>query len=143
MLVVVKSHLPLQKLTAIATDGSPSMWGSVNGLVGLCKIDKSFPEFWTFHFIIHQEQLISKNLKFDHIMKPVLHIVNFILSNALNHRQIQNLIEELDEDDSPANFPFHCTVRWLLRGKVISHFFELLEPVQYCSCFTDKHLREN
>ncbi|KAG6928377.1 GTF2I repeat domain containing 2, partial [Chelydra serpentina] len=91
---------------------------------------KALDEFWTYHCIIHREQLVSKILKFDHIMKPVLHIMNFICSNALNHRQFQNLIEELDEDDSPDDLPFHCAVRWLSRGKVISHFFELLDPVK-------------
>ncbi|CAM4561325.1 unnamed protein product [Caretta caretta] len=106
------------------------MWGSANGLVGLCKSDESFSKFWTFHCIIHQEQLVSKNLKFDHVMKPVLHIVKFSLSNALNHRQFQNVIEELDEDDFPADLPFHCAVRQLSRGKVISCFFKLREPVK-------------
>ncbi|CAM2100029.1 unnamed protein product [Caretta caretta] len=110
MLLVAKHYFPLQKLTAIATDGAPSVWGSVNGLVGLCKSDESLPELWTFHCIIHWEQLVSKSLKFDHVTKPVLHIVNFIHSNALNHRQFQNLIEELDEDDFPDDLPFHCAV---------------------------------
>ncbi|CAM2098661.1 unnamed protein product [Caretta caretta] len=110
MLLVAKHHFPLQKLTAIATDGAASMWGSVNGLVGLCKSDESFPKFWTFHCIIHRQQLVSKNVKFDQVMKPDLHIMNFIRSNTLNHRQFQNLIEELDEDDFPADLPFHCAV---------------------------------
>uniref|UniRef100_H3AWY0 HAT C-terminal dimerisation domain-containing protein n=1 Tax=Latimeria chalumnae TaxID=7897 RepID=H3AWY0_LATCH len=45
MFVVAKTSLPLQKLTSISTDGAPSMLGSVNGLVGLCKADDRFPEF--------------------------------------------------------------------------------------------------
>ena len=36
------------------------MIGSVNGLVGLCKADQTFPEFWSFHCIIHKGQLESK-----------------------------------------------------------------------------------
>ena len=46
----VKANLPISKLTAIATDGAPAMIGSVNGLVGLCKADRTFPEFWNFHW---------------------------------------------------------------------------------------------
>ncbi|KAI4888758.1 hypothetical protein NFI96_007104 [Prochilodus magdalenae] len=129
MTVVEKANLPLSKLTAIATDGAPSMMGSVNGLVGLCKSDDRFPEFWTFHCIIHQEQLVSKKLNLDHVMKPVLEIVNFIRTHALNHRQFRNLIAELDEN-LPSDLPLHCNVRWLSRGKVISRFFGLLNQVK-------------
>uniref|UniRef100_H3AIM7 DUF4371 domain-containing protein n=1 Tax=Latimeria chalumnae TaxID=7897 RepID=H3AIM7_LATCH len=46
MSVVAKTSLPLQKLTSIATDGAPSMLGSVNGLMEFYKADDRFPEFW-------------------------------------------------------------------------------------------------
>lgn len=129
MAVVEKADLQLSKLTAIATDGAPAILGSGKGLVGLCKADDRFPEFWTFHCIIHQEHLVSKKLNFDHIMKPVLEIVNFIRTHALNHRQFKNLIAELDED-LPSDLLLHCAVRWLSRGNVLSRFFELLNPVR-------------
>ncbi|XP_077087099.1 general transcription factor II-I repeat domain-containing protein 2A-like [Siphateles boraxobius] len=109
MAVVEKADLQLSKLTAISTDGAPAMLGSGKGLVGLCKADDRFPEFWTFHCIIHQEHLVSKKLNFDHIMKPVLEIVNFIRTHALNHRQFKNLIAELDED-LPSDLLLHCAL---------------------------------
>ena len=84
MMVVEKAELSLSKLTAITTDGAPAMLGAVNGLIGLCKSDTRFPDFWTFHCIIHQEQLVSKKLNMDHVCKPVLEIVNFIRTHALN-----------------------------------------------------------
>ncbi|KAK0141206.1 General transcription factor II-I repeat domain-containing protein 2A [Merluccius polli] len=127
--VFEKAKLPLQKLTAIATDGAPSMIGSVNGLVGLCKADDTFPQFWNFHCIIHREQLVSKTLNLDHVMKPVMEIVNYIRTHALHHRQFKNLIAELDEE-LPGDLPLHCTVRWLSKGKVLSRFFELLDAVK-------------
>lgn len=34
----------------------------------------------------------------EHIIKPVLEIVNFICTHALNHRRFQNLTADLDED---------------------------------------------
>uniref|UniRef100_A0A8C9ZGS6 HAT C-terminal dimerisation domain-containing protein n=1 Tax=Sander lucioperca TaxID=283035 RepID=A0A8C9ZGS6_SANLU len=129
MTVAEKAHLQLSKLTAIATDGAPAMLGAANGLVGLCKADDRFPDFWTFHCIIHQEHLVSKKLNLDHVMKPVLEIVNFIRTHALNHRQFKNLIAELDED-LPSDLLFHCTVRWLSRGNMLSRFFEMLNPVK-------------
>uniref|UniRef100_A0A3Q3RD36 HAT C-terminal dimerisation domain-containing protein n=1 Tax=Monopterus albus TaxID=43700 RepID=A0A3Q3RD36_MONAL len=125
MTVVEKANLQLSKLTAITTDRAPAMLGSEKGLVGLCKAD----EFWTFHCIIHQEHLVSKKLNLDHIMKPVMKIVNFICTHALNHRQFKNLIDELDED-LPSDLLLHCGVRWLSRGNVVSRFFELLNPVK-------------
>ena len=102
---------------------------SVNGLVGLCKADDLFPKFWTFHCIIHREQLVSKTLNLDHVMKPVMEIVNYIRTHALNHRQFMNLITEL-EQELPGDLPLHCTVRWLSKGKVLSRFFELLDAVK-------------
>ena len=105
------------------------MIGSVNGLVGLCKADQTFPEFWNFHCIIHREQLVSKSLNLDNVMKPVMEIVNYIRTHALNHRQFKNLIAELDQGLS-GDLPLHCTVRWLSKGKVLSRFFELLDAVK-------------
>lgn len=127
--VFKKANMSFEKLTAIVTDGAPSMIGSVNGLVGLCKGDDAFPEFWNFHCIIHREQLVSKTLNLDHVMKPVMEIVNYIRTHALNHRQFKNLIAELDAD-LPGDLPLHSAVRWLSRGKVVSCFFELLEAVK-------------
>uniref|UniRef100_UPI00358F17D2 general transcription factor II-I repeat domain-containing protein 2-like n=1 Tax=Myxine glutinosa TaxID=7769 RepID=UPI00358F17D2 len=127
--VVEKANLQLPKLAAIATDDAPAMLGSANGLVGLCKADDRFPDFWTFHCIIHQENLVSTNLNLDHVMKPVLEIVNFNRTHALKHRQFNNLIAELD-GDLPNDLLLHCTVRWLSRGNMLSCFFELLDPVK-------------
>ncbi|XP_019215833.1 general transcription factor II-I repeat domain-containing protein 2 [Oreochromis niloticus] len=124
-----KANLPITKLTAIATDGAPAMMGSVNGLVGLCKADQTIPDFWNFHCIIHMEQLVSKSLNLDNVMKPVMEIVNYIRTHALNHRQFKNLIAELDQG-LPGDLPLHCTVRWLAKGQVLSRFFELLDAVK-------------
>ncbi|KAJ8333560.1 hypothetical protein SKAU_G00415680 [Synaphobranchus kaupii] len=95
------------------------MVGSVNGLVGLCRADDRFPDIWTFHNIIHREQLVSKKLNLDHIMKPVLEIVNYIRTHALNHRQFKNLIDELNQG-LPRDQPLHCTVRWLSKANRFS-----------------------
>uniref|UniRef100_UPI00358E060B zinc-binding protein A33-like n=1 Tax=Myxine glutinosa TaxID=7769 RepID=UPI00358E060B len=61
-----------------------------------------------------EKNLVSKKLNLDHVMKPVLEIVNFIRTHALKHRQFKNLIAELDED-LPNDLLLHCTVRWLSR----------------------------
>ena len=129
MAAIAKANLPIAKLTAIITDGAPSMIGSVNGLVGLCKADQTFPEFWNFHCIIHMEQLVSKSLKLDNVIKTVMEIVNYIRTHALNQRQFKNLIAELDQG-LPGDLPLHCTVWWLSKSQVLSRFFQFLDAVK-------------
>ena len=105
------------------------MIGSVNGLGGLCKSDDRFPDFWNFQCIIHREQLVSKTLNLDHVMKVLREIVNYISTHALNHRQFKNLLSELDAD-LPGDLPLHCTMRWLSQGKVVSCFYQLWEAIK-------------
>lgn len=62
---------------------------------------------------------MSKSLNIDNVMKPVMEIVNYIRTHALNHRQFKNLIAELDQD-LPGDLLLHCTVRWLSKGQVLS-----------------------
>ena len=119
---IEKANLPRAKLTAIIMDGAPAMDGSVNRLVGLCKADQSFPEFWSFRCIVHRDQLVSKSLKLDNVMKTVMEIVNYIRTHALHHQQFKNLIAELDQGLS-GDLPLHCTVKWLLKSQVLSRFF--------------------
>lgn len=72
---------------------------------------------------------MSKSLNLNNVMKPVMEIVNYIRTHALNHRQFRNLIAELDRG-LPGDLPLHCTVRWLSKSKVCSRFFELLDAVK-------------
>ena len=95
MAAIEKANLPIAKLTAIITDGAPAMIGSVNGLVGLCRADQTFPEIWSFHCIVHREQLVPKSLKLHNVI-AVTEIVNYIRTHAPHHRQFKNLIAELD-----------------------------------------------
>ena len=55
--------------------------------------------------------------------------VNSIRRHALNHRQFRNLIAELDLG-LPGDLPLHCTVRWLSKSKVLSHFYDLSHAVK-------------
>ena len=122
MTAFAKANMPIAKLIAITTDGAPAMIESLNGVVGLCKADQTFPEFWNFHCINHREQLVSKSLNLDNVMKTVMEIVNYIRTHALNHRQFKNLIAELDQG-FPGDLPLHCTIRGLSKSQVLSRFF--------------------
>ncbi|XP_042083258.1 general transcription factor II-I repeat domain-containing protein 2A-like [Haplochromis burtoni] len=75
------------------------------------------------------ESQLHSDLQAYNVMKPVMEIVNYIRTHALNHRQFKNLIAELDQG-LPGDLPLHCTVRWLSKGQVLSRFFELLDAVK-------------
>ena len=122
MAAIAKANLPIAKLTAMITDGAPAMIESVNGLVGLCKADQTFPEFWNFCCIIYREQLVSKSLKLDNVMKTVMETINYICTHALNYQQFKYLIAELDQG-LPGDLLLHCTVRWLSKNRYILDFF--------------------
>lgn len=121
--------VPLNNLVSIATDGAPAMQGKNIGLIGLLKSDSRFPQFLPVHCIIHREHLIAKHFNFEDVMKTVLHIVNFIRSNAKNHRQFKDFLEDYEDEELPCDINFHCIVRWLSAYNVLSRFVDLLEPI--------------
>ena len=108
MTAFAKANKPIAKLIAITTDGAPALIGSVNGIVWLYKADQTFPEFRNFHCIIHRQQLVSKSLNLENLMKTMMEIVNYIRTHAFNHRQFKNLFAELDQG-FPGDLPLHCT----------------------------------
>ena len=54
-------------------------------------------------------------------------IVNNICSKALSHRQFKALLDKMDAQYG--DVLYHREVRWLSRGKVLRHFFELREEI--------------
>ncbi|XP_065327981.1 extracellular calcium-sensing receptor-like [Pelmatolapia mariae] len=88
------------RVVSLATDVAPSMIGKKAGVVKKFR-DKvqsanGGRDFWTFHFILHQEALCCKSLKRDNVMKVVIQTVNFIRSRSVNHRQFDSLLREKD-----------------------------------------------
>ena len=96
-------NVPKDKLISVATDGAAAMVGKNVGLIGLFKKDESVPHFIPIHCIVHREHLIAKHFNFEHVFTPVFKIVNFIRTNAKNHRQFRNFIDELDLDEQIFN----------------------------------------
>ena len=58
-------------------------------------------------------------------MNVVVSKVNFIKNHALNHRQIQTFLADLDCEHG--DVMYHNEVRWLSRGKVLRRFFSILQ----------------
>ena len=73
-------------------------------------------------------------------MSVVVEIVCFIKSKTLNHRQFNNLLQELN---SPKNdVLLHTDVRWLSRGRVLLGFCELLSEIRMFLNSKDKFYSE-
>ncbi len=78
------------------------MCGEKSGLVGRMREkmqrENCTRELTVYHCIIHQETLCSKALKMEHVMSTVIQTVNFIRARALNHRQFQSFLEEINSE---------------------------------------------
>jgi len=125
-----KAGLDLKKLAGITTDGAPSMIGANNGMVSLLKnsLGNRNLELFRFHCIIHQQNLCGKDLGFDHVMKVVVSVVNFIKNRGLNHRQFKSFLEEIEAEYH--DLIYYCEARWLSRGKTLQRFSDLLEEIE-------------
>lgn len=126
---VTKAGIPLRNLVSVSTDGAPAMIGKNNGLIALLKRDSNYTDFVAVHCVIHREHLATKFAKYEHVLKKVLEIVNFIRTNAKTHRQFKNFIEELELEDKPDDVSFYCIVRWLSASNVLNRFVELIAPI--------------
>ncbi|XP_031811545.1 general transcription factor II-I repeat domain-containing protein 2-like [Sarcophilus harrisii] len=58
-------------------------------------------------------------------MKIVVSCVNFIRANALNHRQFQGFLSELNVEYGDV----HTEIHWLSRGRVLKRFYDLLPQI--------------
>lgn len=106
--------LPLYKLVSITTDGAPAMTGTHNGFIALCRKDEDFPDFISYHCIIHQQVLASKRLNTKHVMDISFKIVNSIRGKSLQRRLFKQQLDEKEPD-----LALHTGVRWLSRSKFL------------------------
>ncbi|KAM9316753.1 general transcription factor II-I repeat domain-containing protein 2-like [Gastrophryne carolinensis] len=122
-------ELDWAKLASVTTDGAPSMVGSKKGVIARInqEMDKhNYSHPLAIHCLIHQQTLCSKSLKLDSVMTIVVSCVNFIRAHALNHRQFQEFLSELNADYG--DVLYHTEVRWR-RGRVLKRFYELLPQI--------------
>ena len=118
-------------IVSVTTDGTPSMVGKNCEFVKLL-IDEVKHDLVQFHCMIHQQALCAKNTfkSLEKVMSIVTKVVNFIVSHALNKRQFNMLLNEVDSQYS--GLIMYNNVRWLSRGQVLNRFVELLEEMK---CF--------
>lgn len=121
---ISKIKLPLYKLVSMTTDGAPAMTGIHNGFIALCHKDEDFPDFISYHCIIHQQVLASKRLNTKHVMDISFKIVNSIKGKSLQRRLFKQQLDEKEPD-----LALHTDVRWLSRSKFLQRFRDLLDEI--------------
>lgn len=89
--VIEKMKLPWSKLANVTTDGSPNLTGKNVGLLkriqDIVKEENPNQDIIFLHCIIHQESLCKSILQLNHVVNPVIKLVNFIRAKGLQHRQ--------------------------------------------------------
>ena len=123
-----KKKIPVEKLVSLTTDGAPAMTGHHSGFIAHCKADPDFPKFQNYHCIIHQQAKCSKVMEFDHVMAPVVKIINSIRAKAKQHRSFKLFLEGCSVNYGDLHL--HTEVRWLSRGKIIRCFHSLLGEIK-------------
>ncbi|XP_027861956.1 general transcription factor II-I repeat domain-containing protein 2-like [Xiphophorus couchianus] len=130
--VIERMKLPWSKLAGVTTDGSPNLTGKNVGLLKRIqdKVKEENPDqdVIFLHCIIHQESLCKSVLQLNHVVDPVVKLVNFIRARGLNHCQFIAFLEETDADHH--DLLYHSRVRWLSLGKVCQRVWELKEEIR-------------
>lgn len=121
---VEKIKLPLYRLVSITTDGAAAMTGIHNGFIALCQKDEEFPDFISYHCLIHQQVLASKRLNTKHVMDICFKIVNSIRGKSLQRRLFKLQLDEKEPD-----LVLHTDVRWLSRSKFLQRFRGLMDEI--------------
>ncbi|XP_059845272.1 general transcription factor II-I repeat domain-containing protein 2-like [Hypanus sabinus] len=129
--VIENMKLPWSKLINVTTDGSPNLMGKNVGLLrriqNKVKDENPDQDVIFLHCIIHQESLCKSVLQLNHVVNPVVKLVNFIRARGLQHRQFITFLEETDADHQ--DLLYHSRVRWLSLGKVFQRVWELKEEI--------------
>ena len=104
-------NLAWKQVQCVTIDGGKNMFGSKKGLVGQittsCEVE-GFSKPIFLHCLIHQQAMCLKYVDMSCVMKPVVSVVNFIRSHALNHRQFRDFLKEIDAVF--VDLPYYTTV---------------------------------
>uniref|UniRef100_A0A3B4Z810 DUF4371 domain-containing protein n=1 Tax=Stegastes partitus TaxID=144197 RepID=A0A3B4Z810_9TELE len=118
---VVNEHGGFSKLSAIVTNGAPSMQGRRTGFAGL--LYQSGVGCPVLHCIIHQA-LCVKTINFSQVMGVVTKVTNLQGGNrALNPRKFVAFLEEVNA--AYGDLQMHTDIRWMSRRKCLERFFAL------------------
>lgn len=122
-------NLSWAKLCGITTAGTPGMIGEWNGMASMVcnKVRESRGEAVKMHCIIHQEVLCAKAIQMNDVMTTVVKTINLIRSRALNHRELQSFLSDIDAEYGEVIY--HSNVRWLSHGSALQRFYSLRSEI--------------
>ena len=118
---LVKYNLDWNRLQGVTIDGGRNMSGSNIGVVGklekLVKVQEYQYQF--FCTVLPINNSCVKHVDMSCVLKPVVSVVNFIRSHALNHPQYRSFLEELNQS--------------LLTCRIILHSDDFVVEKYYCN----------
>jgi hypothetical protein len=104
-------NVHIHKLVSFTTDGAPATISENVGLVELRKKGPTFPDFFSYHCVIHQQALCINMINFQHVMTVVQKIVNLIYARPLQCTLFKYLLDEIGAHYG--DLIFHSGVCWL------------------------------
>ncbi|XP_025425345.1 zinc finger BED domain-containing protein 5-like [Sipha flava] len=112
---------------SICTVGAPSMTGSIKGFIAIAKNQN--PNINTTHCFLQWEILVAKSIvnELKIVFDQVVKMANFIKSRPQKIRLLSQLCESMESDHY--TLIIYTKVRWLSKGQVLSHFYELREEL--------------
>lgn len=118
-----------EKVVSITSDGAPCMLGTTSGFIQFFVKEAKHPVI-LFHCLIHQEALCARDSCkiLDDVLKDVTKMVNYIMTRALNFRQFQALLDEVQAQYN--TLLMYNNVRWLSRGRVLERFVSCLDEIR-------------
>ncbi|XP_010991120.3 protein FAM200C isoform X2 [Camelus dromedarius] len=123
----LKHKIALDVCGSVCTDGASSMLGENSEFVACVK--KEVPHVVVTHCLLNPHELVTKTLptKLTDALSTVVRVINFIKGRAPNHRLFQAFFEEIGIEYSV--LLFHTKMRWLSRGQILTHIFEMYEEI--------------
>ena len=118
-----KWQLLWKSCVSICTDGAPSMVGCIKGLVFFIK--KKNENVIVTHGFLHREPLMSRTLgeNSKEVLEEVVKMVNFIKTRLAKLRVLEKNCSNMHSQHK--RLLLHTDVRWLSKGKVLTHVHEL------------------
>ena len=118
-----KHDISFSNITAVATDGAPSMIGRYRGFAAFLK--EKVPDVRTIHCVLHRQHLVAKKLsdELHDALKVCIRSINKIKAHPLNSRLFARLCESNDETLN--QLLLHTEVRWLSRGHSLQRLVDL------------------
>ena len=120
---VTSNGLWWSRCVGICTDGAKAMTGRHSGVV--TRVQAVSPDATWVHCSIHREALADKGMPdgLKDILDTTVKMVNFVKARPLNSHVFSALQNDMGTDH--VTLLQHTGVRWLSRGKVLTHFFKM------------------